>query len=939
MTKISPLTALFNTLVHKCKWLTLLLTFFLSLISFSSNALSLAQLKNIDDITQDNKGYIWLSGQHGLSRFDGHSLINFANNSRSWQTPFIWTHDIHLKEQSIIIATENQGVWEMDPKNGQVVPINEALNKRTVYHATYFENNYYIYTLAPREIHKYNPLTDTTTIIAQNVKIKDFLHYQNKLYIYNENGIFQVEEHGLSAFNNKKVQNAVVINNKIIGTNETGIFALNQSGNVTANTQLSGVNTVAVSDDKKHIFVITKAGEISLYDENLIKIEHRYNAPVKHRVHKIFHDRSKTLWLISNQGAQRISQSNIKDHQKLFNTSSNSMVIDQLKNSLILGSYGAGLQNFDENNKVLPTTINDGFSKKVKRLTDIKVIEDDIYLATFDGLWRYQTKNGQLSQLDIGNNNQILLKLTYQNNSLYIGTDEDGFIIYDLKAGKVKDIINKEYTFSSNEIIDILPVDDANIWLATAKGIDIYHPHTKNTEAIVLPITSKVISLTKANNKIFAATKGNGIFVFNHNKTLITRIAQDMNFSYIRYINGKIWAPTRQGIYTISPETYQISLIPNTEKYVFSSEPIRFKNKIYAPHYGGVLEIPLYEQSHFNAPIHISKTTVSGMPTIESSIVKVSSTSDVISFELASMDYRPGKEKEFQYQINGEAWNTVYGNQFSLTGLGSGTYRITVRGTNSLGQWSKVQAFTQIEVAYPWYWSPKLRILYLVTIVMSILMAAWLLILRAKSIKQIHSILTSDIQKRGKVSLNVSKSLAHAIELLSKHQDDISKLANIENAKEIIKQAVLELDSQSNTKEPDSLQGKSLTIALPYLADYIHRKYHINVATKIDIDDHNIRYELQADIYKIIWEALTSAIINGNGSNFIVNMQEFKGKLWLTISDDKTSFIHFKNKINFDMAMYYIRQIANKYSASINTFDEHENGSQLVISIPLMKLT
>ena len=127
-------------------------------------------------------------------------------------------------------------------------------------------------------------------------------------------------------------------------------------------------------------------------------------------------------------------------------------------------------------------------------------------------------------------------------------------------------------------------------------------------------------------------------------------------------------------------------------------------------------------------------------------------------------------------------------------------------------------------------------------------------------------------------------------------------------------------------------------VALPFLSEYVHKKHHINLNTQIDIEEDKLSYEMQADVYKIIYEAITSAIHNSNGRNFKVSIQDFKEKLWLTISDDSHSFANFNNKINFDMAMYYIRQIANKYKASVNTFDEQAKGSQLVISIPLMDL-
>ena len=91
-------------------------------------------------------------------------------------------------------------------------------------------------------------------------------------------------------------------------------------------------------------------------------------------------------------------------------------------------------------------------------------------------------------------------------------------------------------------------------------------------------------------------------------------------------------------------------------------------------------------------------------------------------------------------------------------------------------------------------------------------------------------------------------------------------------------------------------------------------------------------------MYRIIYEAITSAILNGEGRNYHVAMQIFKQKLWLTLSDDTKSFVSFNNKIQFDMSIYYVRQIASKYNASVNTFEDKSQGSQLVISFPLMNV-
>lgn len=913
-----------------------------------ANALTFEQLNNVNDIVQDKQGYIWLSGQHGISRYDGQNIINFAHNSQQWRVPFIWTHDISLDNEHLLITTETQGIWRINATTGATSPLTELLKNTTVYQSLAHDNGYFIYTVSPKKIFHYSPSNEQLSTISSNMRVTEFFTFKGQVYFYNSDGIFNIVNGTIVPFFERKISKVTVINNAIIAIDERHLYALSDSAQIMATTWHNGISAIAPANDQKRFFIVDESGNIAVYDQNLILSNHHFQHQSDNRILQLFHDNSDNLWLVGANTIERVSRSSFTAHQSPT-TSKHELLVAQLQQQLIVASYGNGLHNFDTSQPVLPTNINDNKSKNFLRVMDAIDVAGNLYIATFDGLWRYRSASKTMSQVDIINNQQILLKLSSKGNLLYIATDENGFIIYNTDTEQVQAVVDSQYPFSSSEIIDILPMDDKTLWLATAKGLDIYHPNTDTIENIDLPLIGKVISLTQLQNKVYVATKGNGIFVFDKKKNLLTRIASSTNFGYIRALNNLIWAPTRQGIFTISPESYQISLVPGTENYNFTGPPISFENKIYAPYFGGVLEIPLAMHSHYDAAVYVSSTTVSGNTTIGGNAIEVASPNDVVTLNLASIDYRLGKEKRFQYQINDKAWNDITANQLTLTGLASGNYQIIIRGTNSLGQWSKHQAFVTLDVAYPWYWQPRLRIVYLVTMFASIFMALWLFYLRAQSIKQIHQILSADIKKRGKASLNLSKTLTRANELLANYSSNIQEStelqshqnneSNFSEAQEIIQQAIAELDSQSDNDEPDSLQGKSLEIAIPYLADYIHHKYHIRVQTKLDIEHTNLSYELQADIYKIVYEALTSAIVNGDGSVFTITMQEFKDKLWLTIRDDKTSFIHFKNKINFNMAMYYIRQIAGKYSASINTFDEQEDGSQLVVSIPLMPIS
>ena len=69
-----------------------------------------------------------------------------------------------------------------------------------------------------------------------------------------------------------------------------------------------------------------------------------------------------------------------------------------------------------------------------------------------------------------------------------------------------------------------------------------------------------------------------------------------------------------------------------------------------------------------------------------------------------------------------------------------------------------------------------------------------------------------------------------------------------------------------------------------------------------------IDYAIQTAIYRIIYEAILAAINNGNGGVFAVHVNESNDKIWLRITDNEQSFAQFNSKINFDMAMYYIRK-------------------------------
>jgi len=371
-------------------------------------------------------------------------------------------------------------------------------------------------------------------------------------------------------------------------------------------------------------------------------------------------------------------------------------------------------------------------------------------------------------------------------------------------------------------------------------------------------------------------------------------------------------------------------MLENTGEYAFVGSSLVHNDSLYSSHYSGILKLDLTKKPVFNPKVIISKTTVSGESYLLNNTIEVTSSNDLITLDLASLDYRPGLVKKYQYKINNNLWQPISGAQLTLTGLASGDYNIEIMATNSLGQWSDIKAYTEIHVAYPWYWTVQMRTIYLVSIIAVILLSAWLLYLRSKSISYIHYMLKNDIKSCGNTMLHIKRDLRLTLKLLAEN--------NIETSNKLIQNCIDELGAKIKNKEPDNLSGKSLSIAIPFLADYILEKYQVRVNHSIELQNKALNYELQADIYKIIFEAITSTLFKSEAKKFTISLQEVKNKIWLSISDDCKSFHGFDSKVNFDMASYTIRQIVNKNNASLNVFSDDEQGSQLVISIPLMQI-
>lgn len=895
------------------------------------------------DIIQDKKGFIWLATANGLIRNDSKNNIVFNSNNKDWPLPFNWINDIELiADDKLLLATETHQLWLFDTNTGNAAPLNADIDSNSVYQALEHQGMYYLN--ANNKLYKFNPLLQETQLIADNTQIDFLLHTKQHIYIANSEGVFNLVDNDLVLIEAGKTTAISATETRLIIAKNNELITFTDNQERTSIEVKSAITSVTASNDMLSLFTIDIKGVISQYHlSDLIKTPHNYPKIPATFVTKSFHDSSGVLWVLSNLGINKVTQSIAKNIPKIFDVRFNAIALTVHQKNLVLGSYGGGLGSLTEHSKFLPKNINNQFSENGRIITDLYSYGDSVYIATFDGLWQFDSIKQTVERVNFPNNKQLLLSMKYKDGALYLATNENGVIKFNIATQQIDYHILGE-SLSSSEVIDSLPLADNKLWVATPTGINIVDTKSKSVTKINSFGENKVIALLEYQEKVFVSTKGDGFFIFNIAGELLSHFAKNITFGYMSFINGEIWISGRPGLYRLNPDTYQLNLVANTEQFTFTKKPVLLNNKVYASHYGGVVEVPLLIENKVQTKTFISKTIVSGKAILLCDVINIDSANDIVTLELASLDFRPGQDKQFKYQINGGYWNDINGSQLTLTGLSSGEYHIEIMSTNSLGQWNDYKAYADIKVSYPWYWHPNSQIFYVVIIISIIILTFWLLYLRSRSINNIHKALNDELSNQSQATSIVRRKLMTIQTLItaSTEQQDknetICREQDSHQAQSLIRECLEELLTQSSHVAPSSLSGSSLTVALPYLADYFQRRYHVLVSLHLNFEDLDVRYDLQSAIYRIIYEAILAAIINDNGGVFEVRVNISNEKIWLKITNNEQSFAQFNSKINFEMAMYYIRQVANKFNASFHTYDNQENGSEIILAIPLRKI-
>lgn len=543
----------------------------LTIASISSNAQT-ARLytssdglanSHIHDIVQDSKGFIWISTENGLSRFDGRNFSNISfdrsrTNSIASNTVRAVLEDSkgrfwvatsagmqRFDTEYSTFSKINLEDWSVPDSDQHITSIMELdINNERRILATSSGHGVYILDAETCKI-DHDIQNATNKHLPSKFIYRAFKDSKNRLWISTDAGginIINLDDlmnipvqwdNGLSR-ESKDIINIFAEDNHtgniLIGTTSYGLYIWDkEKGMVRRPKGMTGENFSIMSIIPntilprygEHSFLVGLENQgIKLYDadkESMSEIRFS-NVPFNTsgwKVHKLMEDYQGNVWVGAMQNGVMIipksmygfrhidlgQKSNAYDH----NISVTSVISDGVRDCLWVGTDGGGIICTDNNGNSINLSASNSALSNNSIMSLVLDKRGTLWVATYlGGLFTYTPEKGFRQfkeQKRLGTDKIYHLAYNHDEDVLYAGTHGNGFAKIDTAEEKLLQLWDDD----SYKWISYLSIDSSGLlWIGTYNGPKAYDSRTdKITEYEI--IKDKSIRV----NSIFESKDGN----------------------------------------------------------------------------------------------------------------------------------------------------------------------------------------------------------------------------------------------------------------------------------------------------------------------------------------------------------------------------------------------------------------------------------------------
>lgn len=920
---------------------------------------------HIYDIVEDNKGFLWLATDNGVSRFDGRYFQNFSvrdglpsNDVLQVLKSADGTIWVNAYKQTPAYFDEINNKFISYQGSQQLIGMAKSLLGMTgmADGTIRFHNDLGIVFLKNKQVTQQRIKDEGFYAIRVNHETVDFT--ATEVFLKNKGRCTRI---GFSQKGKETAHTLIPTGPGIIprtlGNNDIYLF----SDENVYKISVQSIQPLAYTLDSvtklgpnywhkfsgQNLNVINNKGIIFIMDRKTLTLRH--TIPSRFAVNCAYIDRHKNLWVATlDQGLLYYSQNGIRkitSNPDFVNPNFLSLAVNSDGEIFAGNYYGQVLQVKNGQylkHDIAVNTLFPWHRKIINIGKDIVTISDAGYSLNF---------RKYVNVLNVKGVRASLKTAIALNDSLIILGSTAGLIELNLRTKKTR-ALNSTY----DRTLNLVKAGDNVIYYIGSKGLYKYRHDLNVSEFIPFKGFSekKLTSLTyAADGTLWASTTSGSLVIFKDDQE-IASISEDIglpgNITRMLAAGNKLWIGSKNGIsileYAGTAPNFRYSLKNLSKTDGLPSNIVNdlalHRDTLYAATENGIAKIPAsYRNPGFEVIPALTGVKINQVKTAISDDYTLESHQNNITLQFAGIE-PSGHFKNLQYALNGpHHWNKMEGNTLNIQ-LNSGDNDLYVRAVDVNNHISKQQLKIHFYLKTPFYMA---KWFWILMVFLGTGLIFWWLNLRKLNrqkiafeqqfaLEQQRNKITADLHDDIGASLSsLQVNSAVANHLLNKDPKQARKI--LEKIEDQSKNLADKIGDIIWSMKPGKDEFMTMSSRIKNFANDIlsatEIDYKIKIATEIDKTVQDIT--LRKNIVLITKEAINNAAKYSKASQLNIRMEMAEQQIKLNITD---------NGIGFDAGAHQGNGLANmrKRTEELHGLflisSELNKGTSISVSIPLV---
>lgn len=836
---------------------------------------------NVQALTLDQYGFLWVGTEDGLHRFNGYEFKPYVSNPKDSTS----IADDHIRgllavEDTLWIATNSKGIVGFEITKNRFFNLLDNKNDKNLevaYKILKLSNNKLLFSTK-----------NTIVIYDRNSKEKEIiaLPSSNK-----ENFVSDVIP--------------VSKNSYWLATSATGILEFDiKTGNLSPIEEFKAKNVTKFTNTSEGILLGTSNG-LFFYNKSDSKF---YPTVITQLVKNIHPQKGNSFLVATNQGVfQYNSNANsfkkvdfLNKQQKIFNEIEIEQFQEDTNGNFWFGTAGEGVFHFNKFQKKFNTIKlelpNLKEEKKISVFPFHKSNDSTLWIGTRVGTLKYSFKTKKFKQYSTGAKGITYSFATDSLGNFWAGGIYDGLMKYNPTTDSFKQwlIGTGENSLPDNEVLDIIPMPNNKLWLGTWSGgisefdtnketfkpilingkqIDRVRVHLKDSkgnlwlgtdEGLYEILKNKTVhhytqdtkgNYQLTNNRVFAIKEDKSGAIWVGTSSGLTKIDNDLKKTTLYYMQkgfpndfvynilldekNNVWMSTNFGISVLNPknETFKnYTKEDGLQDNEFNGKAaLKDKNGIF--YFGGINGFNIFDPAKVVDNPHHPKIYLESVELFNKPIsrdimfkdtLRFKSEENVLTFNYVALNYSNPQKVSYQFKLENfdEDWSPATSKRnITYTNLNPGKYVLNIRSSNDSGIWSKNIKKITLIIIPPWYKTTIFKIIFAVFL---LLLGIGFYLYKIKKLKSDKEKLKDLVDKQTKDLLMNNEALKDSYAVTLNQKNNIEFLMKelnhrVKNNLQIISSL---LNIQANTSEDESVRdilkiAKNRILTISYIQEQL----------------------------------------------------------------------------------------------------------------------